>query len=36
VEAGVALFKESAIPETKLDASHLVEFLGYSGTLVMV
>ncbi|MGQ0694188.1 MAG: helix-turn-helix domain-containing protein [Nitrospiraceae bacterium] len=36
VAANIALFKETALPETKLDASHLVEFLGYSGALVMV
>ncbi|HXV67785.1 MAG TPA: zinc ribbon domain-containing protein, partial [Nitrospira sp.] len=28
--------KETMLPDTKLDASHLVEFLGYSGALVMV
>lgn len=36
VAANIPLFKETVLPETKLDASHLVEFLGYSGALVMV
>lgn len=34
--ANIPLFKETMLPDTKLDASHLVEFLGYSGALVMV
>lgn len=34
--ANITLFKETALTGTKLDASHLVEFLGYGGALAMV
>ncbi len=30
------MFKETAFADTKLDASHLPEFLGYGGALFMV
>lgn len=36
VAANIPLFKETVLPDTKLDASHLVEFLGYSGALGMI
>jgi hypothetical protein len=33
--ANIPLFKDTALIETKLDASQLVEFLGYGGALAM-
>ena len=34
--ANIPLFKEIALIEAKLDASHLIEFFGYGGALIMV